>query len=184
MVSVHHAETHTMTQWLKSQFIHVKQLLNPLCKLLIEVFIQHYITVITLLTYSSSRSLTLPFPFLGQSLTVLPWPDNPPTGGGLHSNSHVWMHFRLCVALLGTAAEIAQHGRDRKRHGPGWAELGQHEHSWAISAPVRQQQTGGMGSITHMLRHKHSRKRIVRVDTVRNMLRIVSNIVCVAVEDV
>lgn len=43
---------------------------------------------------------------------------------------------------------------------------------------------GGWAASHTMLRHKHSRKRIVRVDTVGNMLRIVSNIVCVAVEDV
>lgn len=44
-------------------------------------------------------------------------------------------------------AEVAQCGREGKGHEAGCAELGQHEHSWAISAPVRLQQTRGMGSI-------------------------------------
>lgn len=142
MVSVHHAQTHTMTQWLKSQFIHVKQLLNPLCKLLIEVFIPHYITVITLLTYSSSRSLTLPFPFLGQSLTVLPWPDNPPTGGGLHSNSHVWMHLG-CQVMCGPAGDRSRdcatwEGQEETRTrlswaGTAWTQLGHFSASQAAT---------------------------------------------------
>lgn len=41
-----------------------------------------------------------------------------------------------------------------KGHVPGFAELGQHEHSWAISAPVRQQQTGGDGQ--HHIRSSDS----------------------------
>lgn len=63
---------HNMTRWLRSQLIHVKRLLDPLCKLPIEVFIQHYITVSTLPTYSPSCSLTSPFPFLDQSSTASP----------------------------------------------------------------------------------------------------------------
>lgn len=47
---------HTMTQWLRSQRVHVKRLLNPFCKLAIEVFIRRSITAFALLSYSSSRS--------------------------------------------------------------------------------------------------------------------------------
>lgn len=129
--------------------MHVKRLLNPLCKLSAEVIIELRTTAFTILSYFSSRSLTLHFPFLDQSSTALPPPSTPPLEGACMATAmyRCTRAVRLCLSLPGAAAMVAQRRREGKGHEPGRAELGQREHSWAISAPVRQQQTGGMGSI-------------------------------------
>lgn len=171
---------HTRALWLRSQLIHVKRLLNPLCKLPIEVFIQHYITVFTQLMYSSSRSLTVPFPFLDQSLTALPLPAAPPLAAACMATAMYGctQTVRLCLPLPGAAAEVAQlggRGRDKNQAELSWDSMN-------TAGPFQRQsgskRPGGMGSISFSVQIETPQEQI------RNMLRMVSTEGCSDVNSV
>lgn len=116
---------------------------NPFCKLPFH-FLICGITSLHSLTDSSSCFLTSTFPFLAQSLTCCyDWsrPDwqHP---HALRLSGCIWPCQGLQRRLLNVW------GRDIK--------LEQHEHSWAIKAPVRQRQSaGGWVASCSLFRQKH-----------------------------
>lgn len=129
-------------------------IVNRFCQLPFHFLIQYNVVAFThwfLVLFSH-----LDLPLSGSIIDVLPWLVQAwmatPTYGCTEA-------VRLHLTLPGAAAEVAQ--CVGKRHKPGQAELGQHEHSWAIKAPVRQRQSaGGWVASCSPFRQEHwSRKK-------------------------